>query len=40
LSNPFYMINLKIAKTLFTIHLYPKKKRATIHELEGDSFSF
>lgn len=36
LSNQFYMINLKIAKILFTIHLYLKKKRATIHELEWD----
>lgn len=27
LSNQFYMINLKIAKTLFTLHLYPKEKK-------------
>lgn len=29
LSNQFYMINLKIAKMLFTIHLYPKKKESS-----------
>lgn len=27
LNNQFYMINLKIAKTLFTLHLYLNKKR-------------
>lgn len=36
LSNQFYVINLKIAKMLFTIHLYLKKKRSVIHELEQD----
>lgn len=28
LSNQFYMINLKIAKMLFTIHLYLEEKES------------
>lgn len=36
LSNQFYMINLKIAKTLFTLHLYPKEKKGMMSQTELD----
>lgn len=32
LSNQFYMINLKIAKMLFTIHLYLEKKARGVRQ--------
>lgn len=32
LSNQSHMINLKIAKALFTLHLYLKKKKRERHD--------
>ena len=34
LGNQFYMINLKITKTLFTLHLYLKEKNHEESELD------